>query len=391
MVMGASRWATTLRAAARQVGCSTPRQSSSAAALPLANARDKMSAWQIHSYGDLSELQLSPQTRIPHIAHPNQVLIKVEAASVNPIDVAMIGGYGATALNLMRHIDNVEFPLTLGRDFCGKIVSKGLGEYNKLPVGSRVWGVVPVHQQGSHAEYVVVDANMISEIPNNINTQEAASMLYTALTAWSGLMFSANLKLHGMTGLKALVLGASGGVGNAAVQMLIAGGAKVGCTCSTDAIPLVESFGPECVLDYSSPEFHQKLADLGRFDVIVDCAGLGSDYAMKNKLQFRNYVTFTTPVLKNMDNLGLVRGFVTTVSDLICPNIMSMKNGGLITWAYFTPSSEGIKHVYDLVSSKSMVPIVENVFEFKDTPSAYKRVQDGHLRGKVVINLGESI
>lgn len=90
MVMGASRWATTLRAAARQVGCAT-RQQSSTAAQPLASARDKMSAWQIHSYGDLGELQLSPQIRIPHIAHPNQVLVKVEAASVNPIDVAMIG------------------------------------------------------------------------------------------------------------------------------------------------------------------------------------------------------------------------------------------------------------------------------------------------------------
>lgn len=61
----------------------------------------------------------------------------------------------------MRQIDNVEFPITLGRDFCGKIVSKGLGEYNVLPIGSRVWGVVPVHQQGSHAEYVVVDAKLV--------------------------------------------------------------------------------------------------------------------------------------------------------------------------------------------------------------------------------------
>lgn len=77
-----------------------------------------------------------------------------------------------------------------------------------------------------HSQFYV-NLFQISEIPNHINSQEAASMLYTGLTAWSGLMFSANLKFHGMTGLKALVLGASGGVGNAAAQMLIAGGAKV--------------------------------------------------------------------------------------------------------------------------------------------------------------------
>lgn len=62
----------------------------------------------------------------------------------------------------MRKVDNVEFPITLGRDFCGTIVSKGMGDCNKLPVGTTVWGVVPVHQQGSHAEYVIVDSNMVS-------------------------------------------------------------------------------------------------------------------------------------------------------------------------------------------------------------------------------------
>lgn len=62
----------------------------------------------------------------------------------------------------MRQVDNVEFPITLGRDFCGTIVSKGMGNCNKLPVGAKVWGVVPVHHQGCHAEYVIVDGNTVS-------------------------------------------------------------------------------------------------------------------------------------------------------------------------------------------------------------------------------------
>lgn len=69
-------------------------------------------------------------------------------------------GYGATALNAMRQIDNIEFPLILGRDFSGIVVSKGLNE-KKLPVGSKVWGVVPVHGQGCHAEFVAINSKMV--------------------------------------------------------------------------------------------------------------------------------------------------------------------------------------------------------------------------------------
>lgn len=61
----------------------------------------------------------------------------------------------------MRKMDNIEFPLTLGRDFSGTVVSKGLSGANEIPVGATVWGVVPVHQQGCHAEYVIVDRTMV--------------------------------------------------------------------------------------------------------------------------------------------------------------------------------------------------------------------------------------
>lgn len=88
-----------------------------------------------------------------------------------------------------------------------------------------------------------------------------------------------------------------------------------------------------------------------RFDIVVDCAGLGSEYAINSQLKFSKYVTFTTPILKNFDNLGIVRGLMTSVSNLFCPNMKALKNGGRIMWAYFVPSNEGINYVYDLVNS----------------------------------------
>lgn len=88
-----------------------------------------------------------------------------------------------------------------------------------------------------------------------------------------------------------------------------------------------------------------------RFDIIVDCAGLGSGYAIESQLKFNKYVTFTTPILKNFDNLGLVRGLLTSVSNLFCPNVTALKHGGRIMWAYFVPSNEGITYIHNLVSS----------------------------------------
>lgn len=117
----------------------------------------KMCGWQIHSYGTLEELQYSNKLRIPQIRCASECLIKVDSTTVNPIDVAMLGGYGANLLNLMRsNPGEIEFPLTLGREFCGTLIQKGMAVNKKLQLGQRVWGVVPVHAAGAHADCVVV-------------------------------------------------------------------------------------------------------------------------------------------------------------------------------------------------------------------------------------------
>lgn len=75
--------------------------------------------------------------------------------------ISIAGGYGATLLNVLRCNSNIEFPLTLGRDFCGVVVRKGMTVREEIQVGDAVWGVVPVHKSGCHAEYVLVDENCV--------------------------------------------------------------------------------------------------------------------------------------------------------------------------------------------------------------------------------------
>lgn len=126
----------------------------------------KMYGWQLHCYGDVDELQFSDKLKMPQIRKSDECLVRINATSVNPIDVAMLRGYGSTLLNTLRcqSGDYIEFPLTLGREFCGELVQMGMGVKNtQLKLGSRVWGVVPVsNTSGSHAEYVVVPQSCVS-------------------------------------------------------------------------------------------------------------------------------------------------------------------------------------------------------------------------------------
>lgn len=136
----------------------------------------KMISWHIHEYGDLGQLQLG-EVRTPILDAPKKVLVKVKAASVNPIDVLMLskdihlyfcfvacfslGGYGRTLFQIPRGSD-IEFPLTVGRDFCGTVVSKGHGVEN-VNVGDDVYGFLPLYKQGSFSEIVVAECDHVAK------------------------------------------------------------------------------------------------------------------------------------------------------------------------------------------------------------------------------------
>ncbi|XP_039293723.1 reticulon-4-interacting protein 1 homolog, mitochondrial [Nilaparvata lugens] len=229
----------------------------------------RMSAWQVHSYGGLEELQFSKHVRMPIIRHQHEVLVRVIASSVNPIDVHMTNGYGNVMLNALRQLEtcstaqDVELPLIMGRDFAGEVVAKGNGVTN-LKIGDRVYGVVPVHQQGCHAQNVVVHSQYVRRKPDNVSIEEAASVLYAALTAWSALRVTGDLWLLPAETKKVLVIGGSGGVGTAAIQMLKAWGTEVTTTCSSDAVQLVESLNADHIIDYRRPDFIHELKSHGK-------------------------------------------------------------------------------------------------------------------------------
>lgn len=290
---------------------------------------------------------------------------------------------------------DIEFPLTLGRDFVGTVVHKGLGiKQSDLKIGDKIWGVVPVHLQGCHAEYVCIDKCYVSKKPEQLSDIDAAAVLYAGLTAWSGLLITGQLgglmgalcPHSGNRGKKVLVLGGSGGVGSLAIQILIAEGCEVVTTCSSDAIGLIKNLGIEKVIDYTSDECDGTLIHESPYDIILDCAGKGSDYAAALPWTFRNYVTFSSPLLKNFDQYGLVAGGIRNARGLITQNLSALSGQGSVKWGYFMPSQTGIEYLKNLVENRKLLPIIDSTFTFDTLVEAYQRVQDGHLRGKVVVD-----
>ncbi|KAL0126682.1 hypothetical protein PUN28_005213 [Cardiocondyla obscurior] len=359
-----------------------------------------MQAWQIHSYNGLKDLRLS-NVRTPVITNPTDVLVKIEAASVNPIDVAMTDGYGNTLLNTMRkakslafgtwnQVNELDLPLTLGRDFSGVVVSKG-HNVSRLKLGEEVWGVVPIEQQGCHANYVVVDSNLVNPRPQNISYIEAASILYAGLTAWSALWLTGGLcyKTAIVAGLnrRVLVVGGSGGVGTLAIQLLKAWNMHVITTCSSDAVEMLQKLGADTVIDYKQDTADGEIISEGPYDIILDCANQGPAYVRMKGYPHNTYIALNSPLLKNLDHHGLVVGMAQNLADLLKFNIPKAEKNSCVKWGFFVPSQTGINVLQKLVKNKEIVPVIQQVYPFQDLPQAYERLKLGHLRGKLVIDM----
>lgn len=225
---------------------------------------------------------------------------------------------------------------------------------------------------------------------------EAAGILYTGLTAWSGLFLTGQLggacgaitPQGGGSGKRICVLGGAGGVGNSAIQIAKAENVEVVATCSADAVQLVQNLGADRVIDYTQPDSAQQLQTSGPYDIILDCAGLGCDYASQIPWKFDQYITFTSPLMKNFDSHGLGAGLFKNIVNMIETNVEAvMKHRGLPKWAFFVPAPQGIEYLRRLAERGKLTTVIDSVFEFDSNNEAYQKVLDGHLRGKVVIKV----
>ncbi len=210
----------------------------------------------INQYGGRDELRFG---ELPNpTLQNNDVLIKVHAASVNPVDWKIREGY------LQKRI-TYEFPLILGWDAAGVVTQVG-SEVTEFKVGDEVFTRPAIDRNGTYAEFVAVDAGLVARKPKNMSFEEAAAVPLAGLTAWEALIEISQIK----PGQKVLIHGGSGGVGTYAIQIAKAMGANVTTTVSSRNVQFVTSIGADEVIDYTNEDFSMVLSD---YDVVFDTIG----------------------------------------------------------------------------------------------------------------------
>uniref|UniRef100_UPI0037E7CCB3 reticulon-4-interacting protein 1 homolog, mitochondrial-like isoform X2 n=1 Tax=Semicossyphus pulcher TaxID=241346 RepID=UPI0037E7CCB3 len=274
-----------------------------------------MSAWVIDQYGTNEVLRYTEEFTAPSVVSASEVMIKVHAASLNPLDISMRGGYGAKLLKLRKDPMSVkdndsEFPLVLGRDVSGVVVDCGSEVTHFFP-GDEVWAAVPPWKQGSLAEFVTLTEYEVSHKPKLLSHTEAASIPYVANTALSALVNAGGLCRDSSSNKRVLITGGSGGVGTFSIQLLKAWGAHVTVTCSQNAEGLVRGLGADEVVDYTAGDAAEQLEMMEKFDVILDnVGGETEEWAMGllKPWSGAKYITLVTPLLVSTDSMGLLDG-----------------------------------------------------------------------------------
>uniref|UniRef100_A0A674PJ04 NAD(P)H oxidoreductase RTN4IP1, mitochondrial n=1 Tax=Takifugu rubripes TaxID=31033 RepID=A0A674PJ04_TAKRU len=356
-----------------------------------------MPAWVIEKYGSNEVLRFSKDAPFPVINYPNEVIVKVFAAGLNPIDVSMRGGHGAATFSMQRDPLNVlqsgsEFPLILGREVSGTIMECGL-DVKYFREGDEVWAAIPPWKQGSLAEFVVLSANEVSHKPKSMTHTEAAGIPYVATTVWSALVNTGGLTKDNCATKRILLLGGSGGVGTFAIQLLKAWGAHVTVTCSHDAQQLVGALGADCVVDYTAGPVKDQLEALGwKFDLILDTIGGQTEHWAPGLLKpwsGSTYITLVTPFVHNADVLGVADGMVKTAALWTSRVFKHIAKGVNYRWGFFAASGPALDEIGALVQAGQIQAVVEETFSFPRVPEAFQRMEKGHARGKTVVQISQ--
>ena len=284
----------------------------------------------------------------------DEILVKVKASSVNPVDWKIRQGK-------LKIVTGTDFPKILGADFSGDVVETGtqIKDYKK---GDAVFGIIPAVKGGAYAEYLKVKPQKLALKAKNISYEAAAATPLAGLTALQGLRDYGNL----MPGQKVLINGASGGVGTFAVQIAKAVGAIVTGVCSTRNLELVKSLGAENVLDYTKEEV---LNPQQQYHLIFDAQGNLSFNKAKKCLYDDGQLVTTLPSPKSIFEILLSK---------------FNKNKGMKTF-FITPNHEDLVELKRLTEEGKLQPQIDRTYPLEELAEAHEYSEGGHARGKIII------
>ena len=311
-----------------------------------------MHAIRIHEFGGPDVLK-DETVALPR-PQDDEILVKVKAASVNPVDAK-------TREGKFQAVDKGDLPLTLGRDLSGVVESCG-ARAQGIRKGDEVFAFIGT-DRGAQAEYVMVKAVEFAPKPENISHAEAAAVPLAALTAWQGLFEHGGLK----AGQKVLIHGGAGGVGHFAIQLAKAHGAFVATTCGGRDIDFVKKLGADQAIDYEKQKFEDEVKDV---DLVFDL--------IAGEIQQRSFA-----VLKDGGAL---------ISTLQAPDKAKADSRKLRTAHYMTqPNAAQLAEIGALIRLGKVRPHVYATFPLEDAALAEGALEKEHVQGKIVLTVdGES-
>ncbi|MFF0260874.1 zinc-binding dehydrogenase [Streptomyces microflavus] len=292
---------------------------------------------------------------------PGQVLVRVLATSVNPLDLQTRRG---------DYRDQVALPAVIGNDVSGVVVGTGPGADDFRP-GDEVWYLAPVFVgQGTYAEFHVVDQALVARKPAGLTHAEAAGLALVGVTAWEALVERAGVK----AGERVLVHGGAGGVGSAAIQVAHALGAEVVTTARAKDHEFVAGLGADTVIDFSAGDYVPQVRELGGVNVVLDTVG-------------RDTLTRSPEVLAD-------RGRVVSIVDTPEPQNLLAAWGVNATYHFLfvSPGRAKLEALDRLIDRGGLRPDIGAVLPLGDIAEAHTLLEGGSAgegrrrpRGKIAI------
>lgn len=304
-----------------------------------------MKTIRIHAYGHSDHIRMEDAPRPS--AKPGEVLVKIHAAGVNPVDWKIREGF-------YEKIAPREFPFTLGQDFSGEVVELGDGAQG-FKVGDEVYGFV----NGSYAEYAAASVDKIARKPRTIDFNTAAGLPTPALTAYQIV----TKLVQPSKGQTILIHGAAGGVGTLATQLCIWKQARVIATAASSDVSYLKDLGVEQVIDYKVERFDEKMKEV---DAVIDLVG-------------GETLSRSLPLIKNGGVLVSTVGPIDT-AEAAKRNIRAFQ-------ILMEKNAADLAEIAKLVDQGVLKPRLDQVMPLIQAKDAQDLYQSGHTHGKLILKV----
>ncbi|MFM0689147.1 NADP-dependent oxidoreductase [Paraburkholderia strydomiana] len=332
-----------------------------------------MKALTFKRYGKTPEIGFAEVPR-PTLK-PDELLVQVHAAGLNPIDNMIPSG-------TFKPVLKFELPATLGSDIAGVVTEVG-SNVTRFKPGDAIFASLFDLGRGSIAEFAAVPESVAASKPVNLDFVQAAAVPMVGLTSWQALKERAHLQ----AGQKVFIPAGSGGIGTFAIQLAKHFGARVGTTTSTGNVQLVTSLGADEVVDYKKQEFEEVLDG---YDVVLGTIrGDAIEKSIGILKPGSKIVSLIGPLDAAFARARRLNFFLRLVFGLMSRKIkrLAKRRDVAYSFLFMRPDGAQLSEIGELLKSEQVRPVIDKVFPFEQAKEALEYLAQGRAKGKVVVRM----